>query len=64
MAEVGLIASIIGIAGAGIKLSITLYTFSETVSTAQSDIKDIARGEIHSFPSKPHAVGYFSESEY
>ena len=43
MAEIGLIASVVGIAGAGLKLSITLYTFSETVATATSDIKNIAR---------------------
>jgi hypothetical protein len=43
MAEIGLIASVIGIAGAGIKLSITLYTFSETVATAADSIKAIAK---------------------
>ena len=43
MAELGLVASIIGIAGAGVKLSITLYTFSETVATAADSIKAIAR---------------------
>src|SRR5207247_874048 len=43
MAEIGLISSIIGIASVGIKLSITLYTFSETVATAHNSIKDIAR---------------------
>ena len=43
MAEIGLIASVIGIAGAGLKLSITLYTFSETVATATDSIKSIAK---------------------
>lgn len=43
MAEVGLIGTIVGIASAGIKLSITLYTFSETVSTAHTEIKNVAR---------------------
>ena len=43
MAEVGLIGTIVGIAGAGVKLSITLYTFSETVATASWEIKNIAR---------------------
>ena len=43
MAELGLIASVIGVAGAGIKLSITLYTFSETVATAAGSIKAIAK---------------------
>src|SRR5436305_141492 len=43
MAEIGLIASVIGVAGAGLKLSITLYTFSETVATATDSIKAIAK---------------------
>lgn len=43
MAEIGLIGTIIGIASAGIKLSITLYTFSESISTASVEIKNIAR---------------------
>jgi hypothetical protein len=43
MAEIGLIASVIGVAGAGLKLSITLYTFSETVATAADSIKAIAK---------------------
>lgn len=38
-----MIASVIGIAGAGVKLSIKLYTFSETVSTAPDSIKSIAK---------------------
>ena len=32
MAEIGLIAPVVGVAGAGIKLSTTLYTFAETVA--------------------------------
>ena len=43
MAEPELAAALIAIATAGIKLSIKLYTFSETVATASSEIKDIAR---------------------
>ena len=43
MAELGLIASVIGVAGAGLKLSIPLYTFSETVATAADSIKAIAK---------------------
>lgn len=43
MAEIGLIASVIGVAGAGIKLSTTLYTFSETVATAADSIQAIAK---------------------
>ncbi len=43
MAEVGLIASVIQIASTGVKLSITLYSFAETVSTADKSIKDIAK---------------------
>ncbi|KAF2492949.1 hypothetical protein BU16DRAFT_529203 [Lophium mytilinum] len=43
MAElIGLTASIIGIAGAGVKLSTTLYTFAESSSRADQDITDIA----------------------
>ncbi|KIW98576.1 uncharacterized protein Z519_00237 [Cladophialophora bantiana CBS 173.52] len=40
---VGLIRSIVDVANAGIKLSIALYTFSETVATAPDQIKNIAR---------------------
>jgi hypothetical protein len=36
-------ASIIGIAAAGIKLSSTLYTYTETVINADKSVKDIAR---------------------
>jgi hypothetical protein len=36
-------ASIVGIAGAGIKLSSTLYTYTETVINADKNIKEIAR---------------------
>jgi hypothetical protein len=43
MAEIGLIASVVGVACAGIKLSTTLYTFSETVATAADSIKAIAK---------------------
>lgn len=43
MAEIGPIGTVVGIASAGIKLSITLYSFSETVSTAHVEIKNIAR---------------------
>ena len=43
MAEVGLIASVIGIAGTGAKLSVTLYTLAETVNSADKSIKDVAR---------------------
>ncbi|OCT46554.1 hypothetical protein CLCR_01855 [Cladophialophora carrionii] len=43
MAEADLVATIVGIAGAGVKLSITLYTFAETVATASSEIKNVAR---------------------
>lgn len=42
MAEIGLVASVIQIADTGIKLSITLYTFAETVLTADKSIKEIA----------------------
>lgn len=42
MAEIGLVASVVQIADTGIKLSITLYTFAETVLTADKSIKEIA----------------------
>lgn len=42
MAELGLVASVVQIADTGIKLSITLYTFAETVVTADKSIKEIA----------------------
>ena len=43
MAEIGLVGTVVGLASAGVKLSLTLYTFSETVSSAGTDIKNIAR---------------------
>lgn len=43
MAEIGLVGTIVGLATTGVKLSLTLYTFSETVSAADKDIKNIAR---------------------
>jgi hypothetical protein len=42
MADEGLAGTLIGIARAGIKLSVTLHNFSETVTTAQTEIKSIA----------------------
>ncbi|EON69979.1 hypothetical protein W97_09244 [Coniosporium apollinis CBS 100218] len=44
MAEpVSIVASVVGIASAGIKLSTTLYTYAETAFHADGSIKDIAR---------------------
>jgi hypothetical protein len=43
MAEIGLVGTVVGLASDGVKLSLTLYTFSETVSSAGTDIKNIAR---------------------
>ena len=43
MAEVAAIASIAGIAGFGIQLTQTLYTFGSTVSSAREDANYIAR---------------------
>ena len=43
MAEIGLVASVIQIASTGLKLSITLYTFAETVFVVDKSIKHIAR---------------------
>lgn len=43
MAEIGIVASVIQLAGAGLKLSISLYSFAETVSSADKDIKRVAK---------------------
>lgn len=43
MAEIGLIASVIQVAGAGLKLSQTLYEYFDTVASADRRIKDIAK---------------------
>lgn len=42
MAEVGLAASIVGIASVGAKLSVNLYSFAETVNSAEKNVKAIA----------------------
>ena len=50
MAEIGLIASVIQVAGAGLKLSQTLYQYADSVSSADRRIKDIAKEvELTSF---------------
>ena len=41
MAKLGLIASVIQLAGAGLELSISLQTFAETVSSADKNIRYI-----------------------
>ncbi|KAF2196610.1 hypothetical protein GQ43DRAFT_250154 [Delitschia confertaspora ATCC 74209] len=43
MAEIGLIASVIQVAGAGLKLSQTLYQYADSVASADRRIKDIAK---------------------
>lgn len=43
MAEIGVIASIIQVAGAGLKLSQTLYQYADSVSSADRRVKDIAK---------------------
>jgi hypothetical protein len=43
MAELGLIASVIQVAGAGLKLSKTLYEYADTVASADDRIKKIAK---------------------
>jgi hypothetical protein len=43
MAEIGLIASVVQVAGAGLKLSQTLYQYADSVSSADRRIKDIAK---------------------
>ncbi|KAH7125388.1 hypothetical protein B0J11DRAFT_401353, partial [Dendryphion nanum] len=47
MAEIGLIASVIQVAGAGLKLSQTLYQYAETVASADRRVKDIAAEVKH-----------------
>lgn len=42
MAELGLIASIVGIAGAGAKLSITIFDFASTMGNAGRELQDIS----------------------
>ncbi|KAF2787731.1 hypothetical protein K505DRAFT_316161 [Melanomma pulvis-pyrius CBS 109.77] len=43
MAEIGLIASVIQVAGAGLKLSQTLYQYADSVASADRRIRDIAK---------------------
>ena len=43
MAEIGIIGSVIGIASAGAELTVNLYTFAETVNSADKSIRDVAR---------------------
>ena len=43
MAEVGLIASVVQIADLGVRLSLRLYTFGETIASADKSIKSISR---------------------
>ena len=43
MAEIGLIASVIQVAGAGLTLSNTLYQYADSVSSADKRIRDIAQ---------------------
>ncbi len=43
MAELGIIASVVSIAGTGLRLSIKLYTFGEIVSTADKSVISISK---------------------
>ncbi|KAF2004843.1 hypothetical protein P154DRAFT_409306, partial [Amniculicola lignicola CBS 123094] len=43
MAEIGIIASVLQVAGAGLKLSETLYRYADAVASADRRIKDIAK---------------------
>jgi len=43
MAEIGLIASVIQVAGAGLTLSKALYQYADSVSSADKRIRDIAQ---------------------
>jgi hypothetical protein len=42
MAEIGLLASVLQVAGAGLKLSQTLYQYADSVASADRRVKDIA----------------------
>lgn len=50
MAEIALIASVVGIAGAGAKLSIALYQIASTIGNAGNEVETIAR-EFNLFSS-------------
>ncbi|KAF2117551.1 hypothetical protein BDV96DRAFT_570422 [Lophiotrema nucula] len=43
MAEIGLIASVIQVAGAGLKLSQSIYQYADSVASADRRLKDIAK---------------------
>jgi methyl-accepting chemotaxis protein len=43
MAEISLIASVVQVAGAGLKLADTLYQYADSVSSADKRIRDIAK---------------------
>ena len=63
MAEVvGLAASIIQIAGAGAKLSVTLYNFTSSAARADQDIRDIA-DDVELTSNALESVGKLFESE-
>lgn len=63
MAEVvGLAASIIQIAGAGAKLSVALYNFTNSAARADQDIKDIA-DDVELTSNALESVGKVFESE-
>jgi hypothetical protein len=55
MAEIGLAASIIGVASAGAKLSLALYQFAEIVGSAASEVRSVA-GDISIFCSVLHQL--------
>lgn len=62
MAELGLVASILQIASCGLKLSITLYTFAESVSTADKNIKHIAK-DVSLTSAVLHELGISLEND-
>ncbi|KAI4694822.1 hypothetical protein J4E81_006423 [Alternaria sp. BMP 2799] len=63
MAEVvGLAASIIQIAGAGAKLSVALYNFTNSAARADQDVKDIA-DDVELTSNALESVGRVFESE-
>lgn len=57
MAEIGIIASVIQVAGAGLKLSETLYQYTDSVSGAESRVKNIAK-DVQLTSSVIEELGY------
>jgi hypothetical protein len=62
MAEIGLTASVVGVAGAGAKLSMILYGFASTVALARKEIDSVSR-DISLFSGMLKQVGRVLSSQ-